>query len=64
MDYRVMQPSFVMKEYSEMSKNEAKEHFNWFKQQVPSRLKQLSAFSQIHLDYSGGFDFKIFEFCG
>ncbi|WP_049827767.1 hypothetical protein [Paenibacillus polymyxa] len=35
-----------------MSKNEAKKHFNWFKQQIPSRLEQLGAFSQIHLDYS------------
>ncbi|WP_348621928.1 hypothetical protein [Paenibacillus polymyxa] len=52
MEYKLMQPPFVMKEYSEMSKNEAKEHFNWFKRQIPSRLEQLGAFSQIHLDYS------------
>ncbi|WP_258297376.1 hypothetical protein [Paenibacillus peoriae] len=53
MEYKLMQPPFDMKEYSEMSKNEAKKHFNWFKQQIPSRLEQLGAFSQIHLDYSG-----------
>ncbi|WP_431089829.1 hypothetical protein [Paenibacillus sp. 8b26] len=52
MDYELMLPPFVMKEYSEMSKNEAKEHFNWFKQQIPTRLEQLGAFSQIHLEYS------------
>ncbi|WP_342428411.1 hypothetical protein [Paenibacillus sp. FSL L8-0158] len=52
MEYKSMQPPFGMKEYSEMSKNEAKEHFNWFKQQIPSRLEQLGAFSQIHLDYT------------
>ncbi|WP_264454025.1 hypothetical protein [Paenibacillus polymyxa] len=52
MKYKLMQSPFVMKEYSEMSKNEAKEHFNWFKQQIPSRLEQLGAFSLIHLDYS------------
>ncbi|MCP3744528.1 MULTISPECIES: hypothetical protein [Paenibacillus] len=52
MDYKLMQPPFEMKEYSEMNKKEAKEHFDWFKQQIPSRLEQLGAFSQIHLDYS------------
>ncbi|KJD45076.1 hypothetical protein [Paenibacillus terrae] len=52
MNYKLMQPPFDMREYSEMSKNEAKEHFNWFKQQMPSRLEQLGAFSQIHLEYS------------
>ncbi|QYK66307.1 hypothetical protein [Paenibacillus sp. S02] len=52
MEYKLMQPPFDMKEYSEMSKNEAKKHFNWFKQQIPSRLEQLGAFSQIHLDYT------------
>ncbi|MFK4437290.1 hypothetical protein ABH897_002574 [Paenibacillus sp. RC73] len=50
MNYGFMQSPFDMKEYSEMNKNEAKEHFNWFKQQIPSRLEHLGAFSQIHLD--------------
>ncbi|MGR6125980.1 hypothetical protein [Paenibacillus sp. SER-28] len=45
MDYKLMQPPFEIKEYSEMSKEEAKEHFNWFKQQIPSRLEQLGTFS-------------------
>lgn len=52
MEYKLVRPPFDMKKYSEINKNEAKEHFNWFKRQIPSRLEQLGAFSQIHLDYS------------
>lgn len=59
MDYLLMQPPFEVKTFKNMSKKEAETHFNWYVNEIPSRLELLektyretSNEVEIVLDYS------------
>ena len=40
-----MSPPFEVKEFKDMSKKEAQQHFDWFINEIPNRIKQLKRFS-------------------
>lgn len=59
MDYLLMQPPFEVKSFKEMSKKEAEIHFDWYVNEIPSRLellektyRELINEVEIVLDYS------------
>ncbi len=41
MNYELMAPPFEMKEFDEMNKKEAKEHFEWYINEIPNRIEIL-----------------------
>ena len=41
MDYTLMIPPFLMEEFDKLSKSKAKQHFEWYINQIPSRLNLL-----------------------
>lgn len=41
MEYKIIQPSFEIKEFDEMTKKEAEKHLDWFNSQIAERLEQL-----------------------
>lgn len=41
MEYPLMIPPFRIKNFDEMTENEAKKHFEWFKSEIPKRLELL-----------------------
>lgn len=41
LDYCAMVPPFEISEFDEMTKKEARQHFDWFISQIPDRIRQL-----------------------
>lgn len=58
MNYELMVPPFEMKEFDEMNKKEAKEHFEWYISEIPNRIEILKTIyeerggKKENLDYS------------
>ncbi|NPC93597.1 hypothetical protein HOO54_15465 [Bacillus sp. WMMC1349] len=54
MDYPLTAPPFKMKDFEEMTKKEANEFFDWFIEEIPSRIEVLKEQTEhkIKLDYS------------
>ncbi len=58
MNYELMAPPFEMKEFDEMNKKEAKEHFEWYINEIPNRIEILKTIyeefggKKENLDYS------------
>jgi hypothetical protein len=41
MIYKLMEPTFEVKDYRQMNKKEAQQYFDWFMNQIPDRLNML-----------------------
>lgn len=58
MDYILMTPPFIIGEFRKLSRIEAKQHFDWYVKQIPSRLSLLQDYYTEscsignHLDFS------------
>ena len=58
MNYYLMEPPFEVKLFEEMTKKEAKQHFEWFVSQVPSRLEQLRNAFEVTGEKKGILDYS------
>lgn len=54
MSYPYMFPPFEMKDFEDMNKKEAKQHFEWYVSEIPNRIEVLSELTvgKVNLNYS------------